>query len=100
MMLYQTTFLILLCLSAIVVADNEGKHTVRRRNRMVYGLREEDGALDSHEAQEPESGGFVELDNERDEWNRALDSTDMSMDCVKKSKKSKKSKKYVFPGVN
>jgi hypothetical protein len=98
MMLYQTTFLMMLCLSAIVVADNEGQHTDRLRHRMVYGLREEVSAADSpHEAQEPESGGFVELDNEREAWNRALDSTDMSMDCVKSSKKSKK---YVSPRVN
>jgi hypothetical protein len=90
--IHKTTLLILLWFSAIAVADNvadsvadnEGQNKVRRRHRLLYGV--------------PSDEDVGPVGDIGDDWNRLLDSSDMSMDCVSRSsssssKKSKKSKK-------
>jgi hypothetical protein len=94
--IHQTTLLILLWFSAIAAADtNEGQNKVRRRHRLIYGVPSDEDVEDSKTRFDSTPFGDIGGD-----WNRILDSTDMSMDCMpinrnrnsKKSKKSKKSK--------
>jgi hypothetical protein len=85
--IHQTTLLILLWFSAIAIADNEGRHKVRRRLRPVYGVPSDEDVGDSKTKFDSIAFGDIGED-----WNRILDSTDMSMDCMPINRNGKKSK--------